>query len=398
MSSNQKIKRSRHLYRQAGPLFIFLLSLSLTACGPAEQGNDQQRPPAPVTTMAVTPENVLIESEYPARVHGSREVQVRARVGGLLEKRLYREGQMVAKDDPLFQIDPEPYQIAWRQSQAERANAAASLEQANREWRRVEGLYRDDAISARERDQALANRELAEARLALAEALVADARRNLRYTEVTAPIGGITDREAFSEGNLLEQGTLLTNITQLDPVHVRFALPEKDAAAQRLGRKILNHSADGEQSAEESIEVVVLLPDGTRHRQTGRLDFTAGTIDPRTGTVSARAVFANPDYRLIPGQFVRLRMVLESLEDVFLIPPEAVGSGRNGPRVFVIDEDNLARSGDVELGPVIENGQVILGGLSAGDRLVVNGQVALADGMPVDPTAADQETAEPAED
>ncbi|MDF1614915.1 efflux RND transporter periplasmic adaptor subunit [Desulfurivibrio dismutans] len=378
---------------QPGLLLLGLLILPLiflTACAENEQNGPAGggMPPPTVTVTTVSPQDVLIENEYPARVHGSRRVEVRARVGGILEERLYREGATVAKDEPLFLIDPEPFEIAWRQAKAEQAAATANLNQAQREWRRTEALFRDTAISARERDQALANLELTRARLELAEAMLADAARNRRYTEVTAPIAGITELEVFTEGSLVEPGTLLTTITSLDPVHVRFSLPEEDAAARRLGRQLVgNH-----QEPAADPEATLLLPDGRRYDEAGKIDFTAGTIDPRTGTVTGRAIFANPDQQLVPGQFVRIRLALAELTEVFLIPAVAVGGSRNGAEVFVVDGDDIARARKVELGPIIEDRQVIISGLAAGDRLVINGLAALRDGMPVQ-----LQTSEPAE-
>ncbi|ADH85333.1 efflux RND transporter periplasmic adaptor subunit [Desulfurivibrio alkaliphilus] len=372
------------------PLWLLiLLVLLLAACEANEQQGPpgQEMPPPPVTLQSVSPQQVTLEGEYPARVHGSRRVEVRARVGGILEQRLYREGAMVAKDDPLFHLDREPYEIAWQQAKAELSNAEANLAQAEREWRRADTLWQKQAISERERDQALTNQELARARLALAQAVLADAARNLRYTKVTAPIAGITELEAFAEGSLLEPGTLLTTITSLDPVHIRFALPEDDAAALQAGQRQQRQPAD---SPGTSPAITLLLPDGSSYQYSGQLDFTAGTIDPGTGTVTARAVFANPDRQLVPGRFVRIRLTLEVLEEVFLIPADAITRGRNGSLVYVVGDDKTARAREVETGPLIGAKQVILSGLNEGDQLVVNGLAVLRDGMPVDPQPAEQ--------
>lgn len=350
----------------------------LAACGePRNAGGPPgygEMPPMPVTVDIVSPQSIEIIREYPGRVRGSREVEIRARVGGILEQRLYTEGQTVAMGEVLFRIERAPYEIILRQAEADVANAQAVLRQADREWRRISGLFADNVVSARDRDAALSARELAEARLQLAEAGLEEARLNLEYTDVRAPISGITGLELLSGGSLVQAGTMLTTILQEDPVHVRFSLPESDAVMRRT-------AIAGEAQAKGSHPVKL----AAESELTGVVDFTDSMIDDRTGTVNARAVFPNPDGILLPGQFVRVRVSLLQMDNVFLVDPRAVGQGRLGPRVFVVSDAGIAHERTVTLGPVAENKQVIVDGLASGERVVVNGNVALWDGMKVIP-------------
>lgn len=351
---------------------ILLFFWGLAACGDSSpQPQARQTPPPPSVFVQITQEQgVEVTREYPARIHGSRQVQVRARVDGILLERLYEEGRMVDKDELLFRIDPEPFAIAMQRAQADLADARASLNHAQREWSRYSRLFKQGAVSELERDRAMTDLERTEARFEQATVAVADAQRNLRYTEVRAPVGGMSGMESYSEGNLIDRGGLLTTITQQDPVHVRFALPEKDAA-------LWSEDSGRGRSAR------LILPDGTFYPHSGEIDFTSSTIDSRTGTVSVRAVFVNPDQVLKPGQFIRIQATLQRLENVFLVPETAVSQGRETPQVFVADGTDTVKARPVRLGPVVRGGRVILEGVQEGDRVVIEGHVALRDGMPV---------------
>ena len=356
------------------------LLLALAACGggsgePAAGGGG--RPPPGVVVQSFSPGPVEVYEEYAGRARGSREVEVRARVRGILLERLYDEGQFVEEGTPLFRIDPDRYAIELQRAEAELANARAELRQARRDWERISELHEREVVSESERDAALSARELAEARIGLAEASVARAELDLAYTEVRAPLSGMTGLESFPEGSLIERGDLLTTVTQDDPIRVRFSLPEKDVVLQRKAREALA----GEEVAPEP-KVRLRLPDGQLYGRTGVIDFTDSSIDPHTGNVVARATFPNPDGVLLPGQFVRIRLRVQTLEDVFLVPEEAISQAGPNPVVFVV-ADGTATARPVELGPALAQGQVLLSGITPGDEVVVSGQVALRDGMPV---------------
>ena len=358
-------------------------ALLLSACSNEEAQSSQgggQQPSPQVQVEIMEPVNVDVREEYAGRARGAREVEVRARTQGILEERLYNEGQLVAEGDALFRIDRAPAEAAAQGAQARLQVAEAELSQAQREWNRISSLFERGAISERERDTAQSNLELARANVAVAEAGLSQAKLDLDYTAVTAPISGTTSLEDFPEGSLIQQGTLLTTIVQHNPIHVRFALPENDATIQRRARDAMTDSGD----AGHTLTAELIMVDGQSYEHEGTVDFTASTLDHRTGTVMARAVFPNNDYQVVPGQFVRVRIQLQTLENVFTVPENAIGQGPEGARVFVIGEDNTAASRYVTLGPVVDGRQVITEGLQAGDRVAVSGMIALRDGIEVE--------------
>src|SRR5690554_3854282 len=346
----------------------------LTACS-GDSGNGQQgMPPSPVTIAEVRTESAVYTAQYPARVRGAREVEVRAQVSGILRQRNFQEGHAVEQGETLFQIDPEPYQLAVNSAQAELADATAMHQQAEREWQRVSGLYESNAASEREFDQARSAIEAAKARLARAESGLADARRNLRYTRVEAPINGLAGVESVTEGNLISAGAYLTHIVQTDKLHLHFAIPESDAQLYR---------ARLQQSNSQGNYVDVYNSQGQSYGVQGAINYTAPSIDAQTGRIVMRAEVDNRGNVLLPGQFVRVELALQTFDDVVLINPTTVSQGPDGPQVYVVNGTEQAQARPVTLGPKVNGKQVILDGLSAGDKLIVNGHVAVRDGAPI---------------
>lgn len=351
-------------------VFLFV-GMFLSACDSNHNAQTQQaRPPAPVTVTVVEPEDVTYYGEYAGRVRGSREVEVRSRVGGVIKERNYSEGATVAEGQSLFVIDPEPYQLAVRAAQAELADAENAHAQALREWNRVSQLFTKKAVSERERDQADANRAGAEARLARTRVALDDAERNLRYTRVESPLTGVAGMEALAVGNLISVGTVLTTVLQSNPAHIHFSLPETDAVLQR-------QHTDG---YAEATEIRIRLADGSYYEHAASLSFSDTRVNTQTASVAMRGTVINPQARLLPGQFLRVQVALQDYTDVYLIDPVAVSQGSAGPQVYVVGAENIARAQPVRLGPIIEDKQVVLDGLKPGDAVVVNGHVALFDG------------------
>ncbi|WP_246779659.1 efflux RND transporter periplasmic adaptor subunit [Rhizobium sp. BK313] len=338
-------------------------------------------PPPQVTVVEVKPQTVPLTYEYAARISAYRQVDVRARVGGILLKRNFVEGAEVKAGDVLFLIDPAPYEAALAQAQAQLQQAQAQLTQAQREEKRNINLFDQNAVTQKARDDATSTRQLAEAAVAAAQAQVQTAQLNLDYTKVTAPVGGITSLEQVSEGSLI--GTtgdtgLLTSITQLDPVYVNFSFSDTEAAEVR--RLIDLKKAKGQAP---NLGVKISFGDGTTYDHDGVVDFTSSTIDVSTGTLQARAVVDNPIRRLLPGQFVRATVTGVSLDNAITIPEVALMQSPQGQFVYTIDKDGKARVNPVTLGQKVGSNWLVLSGLSAGDKLITEGIIKVRPGSPV---------------
>ncbi len=344
-----------------------------------------QMPPPQVTVVDVKPQTVALSYEYAARISAFRQVDVRARVGGILLKRNFIEGAEVKAGDVLFLIDPASYQAALAQAKAQLQQAQAQLTQAQREEKRNITLFDQNAVTQKSRDDAISTRELAEAAVAAAQAQVQTAQLNLDYTMVTAPVGGITSLEQVSEGSLI--GTtgdtgLLTSITQLDPVYVNFSFSDAEAAEVR--RLIDMKKAKGEAP---NLGVKISFGDGSSYDHDGVVDFTSSSIDVSTGTLQARAVVDNPDRRLLPGQFVRAKVTGVSLDNAITIPEVALMQSPQGQFVYTIDQDGKAHVNPVTLGQKVGNSWLVLSGLKAGDKLITEGIIKVRPGAPVQATA-----------
>lgn len=366
-----------------GVPLLLLTTVVMTGCGGAAKQKGRRSPPAvPVAVKVVKPGKVEIYATYPGRIRGTREVEVRARVEGILLKRHYNEGEYVEKGELLFTINPEPYQAKVQQRKAQLAKAKANLSQAREVWERVSRLYEINAVSEAERDAALAKLKTAKAAVALAKANLEAARIKLDYTTVEAPLSGVTSLEEVDVGALVTQGTLLTTITQLDPVHVRFSVPAEDAMMGPHSLAAIVRQSEGGDTA-VSRKATLILPSGKVYDQVGHIDFTSSTIDPTTGTVHMRAVFDNSDHELVPGRFVRVRILLETREHAIVIPNKAIADSQFQTQVFVVTEDNKAKPVPVQLGPAVEGGRIIEQGLEAGDRVIVIGLGAVRPGSRV---------------
>ncbi|MDR2213623.1 MAG: efflux RND transporter periplasmic adaptor subunit [Pseudomonadales bacterium] len=367
---------------------IALLGFSLALAGCAEdqsaapgQGGAMGPPEVEVITLASR--SIEFAPQYPARVSGSREVQVRARVDGILLRRNYQEGSSVSEGDVLFEIDPEPYRLALASANAQLQQAQASQRTAERDWERGEMLFPKGAISESDYDTLRSSKDLADAAVAQASAARDAARLNLSYATVSAPISGVTSIEAVSEGSLVgpSQGmTLLTSIVRTDPLYAVFSIPESEYVTLRGLRPQSLESAP--------LNAQLLYGDGSVALTGGSIDFAASTVDGATGTVLARAVFANPNNQVLPGQFVRVGITDLMLDNVITIPQAAVMQSPQGPFVLSVNQQNQVQYTPVTLGMAVGSEWVTSAGLQSGMRVISNGLLRAAPGTAVTPVQA----------
>ncbi|ODT12615.1 MAG: efflux transporter periplasmic adaptor subunit, partial [Kaistia sp. SCN 65-12] len=340
-----------------------LLGVSLVALPVAASAQAPAAPPPPsVEVMTMATREVPLSFTYAGRISAFREVQVRAQVGGILKERAYVEGARVNAGDVLFRVDPTTYEAEVAKAKAQLQTAEAQLAQATRDQTRAVELYERKVGSAKSRDDAVSAVELAEAAVAAAKAQLQSAQINLDYATVRAPIDGVTSLDVVPEGSLVGVGSadsLLTTITQLDPVYVNFSVADANASAMR---RIV-----GGEKADTNVKLTASLTfgDGTKYDRTGEIDFTSASIDVQTGTIRSRAIFDNPDYALIPGQFVRITLTGMKLDSAIVVPEIAVMQGPKGTFVYTVDAENVAAITPVTLGQAVEGGWVALDGLKA---------------------------------
>ena len=349
--------------RLLAPTPLILASL-LAACGGDEA--PQQPPPPEVGVVEAKSSNLPLTRELGGRLSAFRSADVRARVPGVLQKRVYTEGSDVKEGDVLFLIDPAPLQAALGTAQASLAQAQANHANAKTAADRARRLAPQSYVSKSDLDNALAAERSAAAAVQAGQAAVDAARINLGYATVRAPISGRAGKQQVTEGALVGQGdaTLLTTVDQVDPLYVNFSIGVGEL--QRIRAAV---AARGDSEA----EVAVRLPDGSEHAHKGLLDFSADVVDPATGAVSMRARIPNPDGRLLPGTYVTLVATLGVQQGVFAIPQAAVLRDGRGAYVMVVGQDGKVARKDVVTSDTSGGNWIVTGGLAEGDRVIVAG-------------------------
>ena len=365
---------------KASILTLLMLGIALVGCGKKEQNTILPSDMVmPVGVVSVQSTSVPISSETVAQTEGAKEVEIRPRVGGILLKRNYSEGETVKVGQSMFLIDPVPYQIALQQARASLSAQQARLDQSIREENRLKGLLESQSISQREYDNSMTDKATAKANVQLAQAQVREAELNLSYTQVTSPIGGVSGRFQFSEGALVAaNSSLLTTVVQTSPIWVRFSL--SDSEISLLG---------GHLNASNVKKISIILPDGSQYGENGKLNFASSQIDPKLGTLQLRASFENKDHRLLPGQFVRARITTGTRNGVFLVPQTSVLTGDQGKFVFIAEKNKdgkfIANVRPIQEGGWQGDNWIILSGLNEGDQVIADNLIKLRPGVPVNP-------------
>ncbi|MCF3649243.1 efflux RND transporter periplasmic adaptor subunit [Synoicihabitans lomoniglobus] len=341
----------------------------------------------PVHVHVVAPQAVTLTRELPGRVSASRVAQVRARISGIVQKRLFTEGTQVEAGQVLFEIDPAPYQAAFDSAQANLARAEAGLASAKLQADRFSGLVATNAVSQQNYDDAVALHLTRQAEVAAAKAALSSAEINLGYTRVTAPISGRIGRAEVTEGAYVQQATatLLAVVQQLDPLYVDLTQSADDVlnlqAALAAGE--LKPTGDGELSFQ------IVLGNGKTHAATGSLQFSDVTVDPTTGTVGLRGTIPNPDATLLPGMYVRAVLDEGIAPAAILVPQSLVSRNAQGQATtLVVSGENTVEPRVLTTARTVGNQWLVTAGLTPGDRIITDQLQKIRPGMPVQPQAA----------
>lgn len=335
-------------------------------------------------------ETITEWDEYTGRFEASERVEVRARVSGYVESVRFKAGQAVNKGEVLFIIDQRPFKIALNDANARLEQAKSELQIAEDNFKRVQPLKATGAVSLEEYDRRQQAVTSAKARIGVAKAAVDNARLNLQFTRVTAPISGRIGRDLVNPGNLISGGsansTLLSTIVATSPIHFYFNGSEADL----LKYSRLNQNGERGSSRNTPNPVLVKLLDETDFVHEGQMDFMDNEIDRSTGSIEGRAIFANEDGLLEAGMFGRARLLGQAPHEVIMIPDEIIGANQNIRYVYVLDENDAVTYRPIKLGPLHTNGlRIVRGGLTATDQLIINNIQKIRPGVQVAPQASE---------
>ncbi len=375
----------------AGPVAVLLV---LAGCGKKSEPPPQRPPEVGVVTAKA--QQVPLTRELVGRLSATRSADVRARVAGVLLKRLYKEGSTVAAGQAMFQIDPAPLRAALNGAEASLAQAQAAATNASVTAKRNRELAANGLVSRAALDDAEAAERSTAAQVLQAKANVAVARINLAYATVTSPISGRAGQQRVTEGALVGQGeaTLLTTVEQIDPIYVNFDQPATEV--ERLRRQ----QAEGSVTLVDlgAAHVQVVLQDGTQYSHDGTLDFLDFSVNPTTGALAFRAVVPNPERQLLPGMYVNLRLLLGELNHAYLVPQAGLQRDTTGPFVKVVGADGKVAQKRVTSESAIGSNWIVTSGLADGDRLIVSNFGKARPGSPVTTVPADSVPAQAATD
>ena len=366
------------------PAFAIVLFFGVLAGCDNKQASKATPSPPSVTVSQPLQRTITEWDEYTGRFEALATVDVRARVSGFIDSIHFNDGQIVKQGDLLFVIDPRPYRLAVEQGKADVERAQSKLEIATSDVERAAPLLRSQTLSGREFDTRKSVQRDATGAVGSAEATLKQAELNLEWTEVHAPIGGRISDRRVDAGNQITGGTtgttLLTSIVTLDPIHFSFDASEADFI------RYLRLAKAGTRPSSRDVQnpVAVRLADEADYKHTGRMDFVDNVVSARTGTIRGRAIFDNKDGLLTPGFFGRLRLFGGTV-DALLIPDGAIASDQASKIVFTVADDGTVGTKKVELGPIVDGLRVVRSGLTANDRIVVEGLARARPGQKVTP-------------
>lgn len=343
-----------------------------------------------VAVEPVTTEDVNIYGDYVGRIRAQQFVEIRARVEGYLEKMLFAEGTYIRKGQTLFVIDPRVYRARVDKAKAQLNKARAQALKAKRDLDRIRPLFEQSAASQLELDNATAAYESAVADVAVGEADLTQAQMTLGYTSVQSPIAGYISERNADIGTLVGPSgkSLLATVVKSDTVRVDFSMTALDYLRSKARNVNLGHR---DSTRKWDPYITVTLADGSEYPYRGLVDFADPQVDPQTGTFSVRAEMANPDHILLPGQFTKVRLLLDVREDAVVVPSKAIEIEKGGAYIYVVRPDSVVEKRFVETGPELGNNTVIERGLSSIERIVVEGYHKLSHGMKVEPVATVRE-------
>jgi len=359
-------------------------ALIITACGAGAPPEPDAEPPA-VGVVEVTLQEINPSMEFVGKIRAQNTVELRARVEGFLVEQGFAEGGAVDKDQVLFRIEPEQYEAALAQARASLAAEQAALTRASLERSRLETLREQQSVSQQQLDNVVAQELAAEAAVQSAEAGVQKAELDLSYTEIRTPIAGVIDRAAFDVGNLVGPSSgVLATVHSLDPISATFSVSEA-LYLEVASRAQQNNRTIRAPSDERAMQPRIRFPDGTLYPELGQFDFFDNKVDEATGTILVRAVFANPDQLLLPGQFVNMVIEQKEAKQALLIPQAAVLTDQAGRYVLVVDAENKVEVRRITTGQRFNADWQVTEGLAEGDRIILHGIQKVRPGVTVTP-------------
>ena len=383
--------RMQHRLSSFIPAVAIIVSCTATGC--QQNTESSPAPPLPeVTIMEVTTQQILVEPEFIGQTESSRPVEIRSQVTGIIKEKFFVEGRTVKKGDRLYQIDPVPFQAAFRSARGRLAQAEAKLIQAKQNLARVKPLLAEQAVSQKDVGDAVAEEHSAKAALESAKGDLTKAKWDLDNTRILAPIDGMIERTRVYEGRLVSAQTdLLTSIYQIDPMYVTISAPESFLLKRRrdmMAKKI-------KQSDIVGLRGVITFEDGTRYSHEGVLDFTGVGLQTETGSRQARVTFPNPKGLLLPGQFVTVRLIGTVQTGAILIPQRAVQQSPKGPVVFIVGEGDKVEMREIKATRWQGNQWVVEEGLKIRERIVTEGLHRIKPGIQVRPILANRTSSTP---